>query len=181
MKSNIVSLKKARAKQKRKANKRTKNTKTFEVGNKRAAGRPPGSLNKFTVEVKDAVVNAAINVGYDGKGTGGLIGYLQKQAKMEPRAFLSLLARCVPVNLVAKVDVEHAVLTPEQVVVKLRERGLPIDQIFKLAPPAVQAKVVEVKGGNGDDAVEVPVKVIEPGEKPDLTGIAPPRDTATKH
>jgi hypothetical protein len=179
--TNIISLKKAKAKKARTANKRTKNKHTFEVGNKKAAGRPPGSLNKFTVEVKDAVVNAAINVGYDGKGEGGLIGYLQKQAKMEPRAFLSLLARCVPVNLVAKVDVEHAVLTPEQVVAKLRERGLPIDQIFKLAPPAVQAKVVEVKA-NGDDAVEVPVKTVEPeGEKPDLTGIAPPRDTATKH
>lgn len=177
MKNNIVSLKKARAKVERKANKRTKNKHTFEVGNKpsRKAGRPPGSLNKFTVEVKDAVVNAAMNRGFDGKGTGGLIGYLEWAARVEPRSFLSLLARCIPINLVSRLDVDVAVLTPEQVVAKLRERGIDVERVFQMP------KVVEVKAI--DDGVKtVPVTTIEPdSSKPELTGIAPPRDTATKH
>src|SRR6516162_4583358 len=41
-------------------------------------GRKPGTPNKLTKELKDAVIQAAERVGSDEKGKDGLIGYLMR-------------------------------------------------------------------------------------------------------
>ncbi len=61
-------------------------------------GRPKGSQNKTTVALKDAILGAAECVGLDGKGEGGLQGYLQKVAAEDVKAFSSLLGRVLPVE-----------------------------------------------------------------------------------
>ena len=62
-------------------------------------GKKPGTLNKTTAVLKDAILLAAQNVGEDGKGKGGLTGYLQRLANQEPKAFSSLLARVLPMQV----------------------------------------------------------------------------------
>ena len=64
----------------------------FEKGN---SGRPAGSLNKTTALLKDAILLAAEKAG----GSGGLVGYLQAQAKKNPTAFLSLLGKVLPLQI----------------------------------------------------------------------------------
>lgn len=62
-------------------------------------GRPKGSSNKTTLLLKEAILLAAAQVGRDGKGEGGLTGYLSSLAKTEPKAFSSLLGRVLPLQV----------------------------------------------------------------------------------
>ena len=48
---------------------------------RRGAGRPPGAQNFITREVKEAIIAACNRYGRDGKGTGGLEGYLFKETR----------------------------------------------------------------------------------------------------
>jgi hypothetical protein len=47
---------------------------------KRSRGRPPGATNLMTRELKEAILGGCSDCGADGKGTGGLRGYMQKLA-----------------------------------------------------------------------------------------------------
>ena len=54
-------------------------------------GRPAGVPNKTTALLKDAILLAAEEVGQDGNGKAGLIGYCKFLATSEPKAFASLM------------------------------------------------------------------------------------------
>lgn len=58
-------------------------------------GRPKGVPNKNTALLKDAILEAATKAG----GKGGLVGYLQKQANDEPKSFLPLLGKVLPMQI----------------------------------------------------------------------------------
>ena len=73
-----------------------KNTGQFGKGN---PGKPKGAVNKVTLALREAVVQAAEKVGEDGKGQNGLVGYLVALAKTEPKAFASLLGRAMPLQV----------------------------------------------------------------------------------
>ena len=62
-------------------------------------GRPKGTRNKATVALKEAILKAAEASGSDGKGKGGLTGYLTQLSKTEPKAFSSLLGRVLPLDV----------------------------------------------------------------------------------
>ena len=47
---------------------------------KRSRGRPPGATNLITRELKEAILGGCSDCGADGKGTGGLRGYMRKVA-----------------------------------------------------------------------------------------------------
>ncbi|GKX35271.1 MAG: hypothetical protein MnENMB40S_28890 [Rhizobiaceae bacterium MnEN-MB40S] len=66
-------------------------------------GRPKGSPNKTTALLKDAVLEAAERAG----DKEGMVGYLEKQARDNPTAFLTLLGKVLP----AQVDANVAVTT----------------------------------------------------------------------
>ncbi len=74
------------------------NLKPFEKGHKKMGGRKPGVPNKFTRDLKNAIINAAEHVGLDGKGFGGLTGYLTRIAIMHPTSFASFLGRLLPMQ-----------------------------------------------------------------------------------
>lgn len=57
----------------------------------RGRGRPKGSHNKTTAAVKEMVVDAL-------NGVGG-VSYLKKQAAENPKAFLSLVGRVLPLDV----------------------------------------------------------------------------------
>lgn len=66
----------------------------------RGRGRPPGTPNRTTAALKDAILLAAEDVGSDRKGTGGLRGYLRFLARHEPKAFAALLGKVLPLQVV---------------------------------------------------------------------------------
>jgi len=109
-------------------------------------GRKPGTPNKVSKLLKDAVLLAAEQVGFitykhDKKGklvvsaTGvdGLAGYLKYLAINEPRSFAVLLGRVLPMQVTlpdntSTPDVVYK--TVEEVRAELREKGIPVDRFF---------------------------------------------------
>ncbi len=59
--------------------------------NKAGPGRPKGSQNLITVTIKQAVEQALHNF-----PNGGAVGYFEQQRDKNPKAFLALLARIIP-------------------------------------------------------------------------------------
>lgn len=58
-------------------------------------GREKGVPNKSTKLLKDSILLAAEKAG----GKDGLVGYLAKQAAKNPKAFLALLGRVLPLQI----------------------------------------------------------------------------------
>jgi hypothetical protein len=79
--------------------------KTIGTG-KRGPGRPKGSVNKVTGLLREAILAAAEQAG----GEGGTVAYLRRQADEHPAAFMSLLARVLPTQLVDEKDEELQVV-----------------------------------------------------------------------
>jgi len=65
----------------------------------RGKGRPKGTPNKTTALLKDAILKAATDVGENGDGKDGLVGYLRIQAQAQPAAFMSLLGKVLPMQV----------------------------------------------------------------------------------
>lgn len=60
-------------------------------GKRPGAGRKPGVPNKFTAELKDMILQALSDAGG--------VRYLKTQAKENPRAFIGLLGRVLPLQV----------------------------------------------------------------------------------
>ena len=58
-------------------------------------GRPKGSPNKITADLKRAILEAAEAAG----GEGGTVAYLTAQANANPAAFLTLIGKVLPTTL----------------------------------------------------------------------------------
>src|SRR5262252_8586513 len=71
----------------------------FERGSKAlaGAGRPKGSLNKTTTQLKEAILSALESAG----GKEGSVGYLTRLAVENSSAFASLLGKILPSTLAA--------------------------------------------------------------------------------
>lgn len=76
----------------------------FKPGHVPAAG---AGVNRVTRDLKIGIVDAAINLGRDGNGDGGLTGYLEFLASKHPKAFSGLLAKLLPMQVNGRVS--HAV------------------------------------------------------------------------
>ena len=68
-------------------------------GKRKGAGRKIGANGKINKLIREAVLEAADNVGSDGKGKGGMVGYLQERAIDQPQAFMGLLGRAMPMQV----------------------------------------------------------------------------------
>ena len=68
-------------------------------GARKGAGRPVGANGKINKMIREAVLEAAENVGSDGNGEGGMVGYLQQRAQDQPQAFMGLLGRAMPMQV----------------------------------------------------------------------------------
>lgn len=78
--------------------------------------------NKGTPNLVEAIISAAAQVGEDGLGKGGLVGYLVRIARTEPKLFSSLLAGVIPYHSVEKPQLPA--LTQEELEKQLRDRGI---------------------------------------------------------
>lgn len=87
---------------------------------KAGPGRPKGSVNKTTALLKDAILKAAEAAG--GGGEDGLVNYLTEQAKETPAAFMTLLGKVLPMQVVGDeenplqhiVRIERVVVDPKE-------------------------------------------------------------------
>ena len=61
-------------------------------GKREGAGRKPGTPNKITIQLKEAILEAAHQAG----GPGGMVSYLKKQATDNSASFMALLGKVLP-------------------------------------------------------------------------------------
>src|SRR4051812_18374277 len=84
----------------------------------RAAGRRKGSVNKATADIKQCFIEAAQRIGSDGKGRGGVRGFIEKTGRANPEALMIALSRFVPPpprqneNAIASIGVVNVVAVP---------------------------------------------------------------------
>jgi len=78
----------------------------------KSPGRPKGSPNKTTTALKEAILRAAEEVGADGQGKEGVVGYLKHVAREDVKAFAGLLGKVLPLQVTGEND------GPLQVVIK---------------------------------------------------------------
>lgn len=103
----------------------------------RHGGRQKGTPNKVPNILKEAGVLAAEMAGYDGKGQGGVVGYLYRMSQRFPEAYLQFLGKLMP-HQVVKAQFNFADIqtrSSEQVVSEMKRLGLPVEQLrlFELA------------------------------------------------
>jgi hypothetical protein len=101
-------------------------------------GRPKGSENKVSRILKDAIMLAAELAGDRLRknkrlkltAEDGVVAYLEHVALTEPKAFLPLLAKVLPLQVHEKTEYyrREKYVTVEQARDRLRERGIPIEE-----------------------------------------------------
>lgn len=72
------------------------NLKPFEKGHQKIGGRQPGTPNKFSRDVRAAMLVAANKLGADNKGRGGLEGFFMRVGLKHPQTLAMQLGR-IPV------------------------------------------------------------------------------------
>ena len=77
----------------------------------RFGGRKKGTPNKVSGSLKDAILDAAKEVGLDGKGLDGLKGYCKRIAETDSKTYCGLLGRVIPLSVEGDPDkpVHHKV------------------------------------------------------------------------
>jgi hypothetical protein len=68
---------------------------TFTKGHKKRGGRKKGTPNRVNKDLLQAIVQAAEQVGSDGKGKGGVAGYMHRLADEKTGHFIPLLRQAV--------------------------------------------------------------------------------------
>lgn len=82
-------------------------------GGAKTGGRKPGTPNKTTALLKDAILTAAERAG----GSGGMVAYLQMQANANPGPFMALLGKVLPMQIGGDPD------APVKLVIEWQSKG----------------------------------------------------------
>lgn len=118
----------------------------FKPGREKTGGRAPGTPNKTTRLLKEAIIMAAEAVGAaDLKHTReyrkGLDAYLEFLARKHPQTFASLLRGLLPIQVTGKdggpVQMNY---TRQELVQRLREKGIPVPPSLATPPPGATHK-----------------------------------------
>jgi hypothetical protein len=145
----------------------------------RNPGRPPGSLNKITREMRDAILAAAEELGRVPfskwaaeieveNQLDGMKGFYKALAVNELRTFGIILARMMPTNVTHTTVAElPTYMTEDEVIEGLREAGLPLDLLDKM-------RVTDALTLSPEDYGENPYDDPEADEVVDVT---PKKDT----
>ena len=125
-------------------------------------GRLKGSVNRVSRDLKNGLIDAAIALGADGEGAGGLQGYLMYLGRSHPKAFAALLGKTIPLNVGLNADVRHCIGTVNIVsiphdhylsaadVERYRTPGF-VEHVAPFAPP-------EAPAASADDFDNMPIE-----------------------
>jgi hypothetical protein len=86
-------------------------------------GRPKGSTNKYSRDLREDLSEAIERVGRDGKGKDGRVGYLMWLAREEPKSCTILLRGIMPAEIRATMTLKP-LLTRDEALAEMRARGL---------------------------------------------------------
>jgi hypothetical protein len=114
----------------------------FKDGHPGGPGRPRGSQTRVKADLAQMILNGAAVAGFlktnsetnlrEPTGIDGCQGYLVWSAVNEPKTYLALMARILPYYVNTAPPLGKVVLTHEETLALLRERGLPEDLIEHL-------------------------------------------------
>jgi hypothetical protein len=93
---------------------RTQQPGTFKKGHKKLGGRQIGTPNRVNSNLIERIVQAAEQVGSDGKGKNGVDGYLQMLAGKKAAYFVGLLRQAVQKQMPAAEPENAVVYATEQ-------------------------------------------------------------------
>jgi hypothetical protein len=125
-------------------------------GPRPGAGRPKGSTNVFSREIKESIIRAANTIGRDGRGAGGMDGYMERVALTEVAQFCGLLRGVMG----TQASVEHTerprnYQTLDEVLAELRAYGIiPMEQktLPRYVGPEIELEADDVaRADQGDD------------------------------
>ena len=101
---------------------------------RRASGRPKGKKNLVSVGMKEAILQAISEMGNDGKGKEGAVGYFKKLGwlwgKNNPnigtfgKLASQVLGHTMTVNTTVEAKVEDRPYTQEEIIEKLKSKGI---------------------------------------------------------
>jgi hypothetical protein len=94
-------------------------------------GRPKGSMNRFSRDLQEDLLEALERVGRDGEGEGGRVGYLMWLAREEPKSCTILLRGMMPAQIQATMTLKP-LLTLDEALAETCARGLPTEWIENL-------------------------------------------------
>ncbi len=100
-------------------------------------GRRAGILNVITRDLKRGIIDAAVECGSDGNGTGGLPGFLGHLARNHPKAFTQLLCKLLPMQVHGE-GLAGAVVSTVNVVSIPVDRYLSAEQLEKIQQAPLQ-------------------------------------------
>jgi hypothetical protein len=95
---------------------------SFKKGHKKVGGRQKGTPNLLSREYKDAVLEAAYRVGFDGSGQGGIIGYFMWIAAVYPMAYVIALIRLLELEYSYGGDPDRPSSTADEINERLRKQ-----------------------------------------------------------
>jgi hypothetical protein len=98
----------------------------------RPRGRPKGATNLLTRELREAILGGCSDVGEDGKGEGGLRGYMRRMAKQDTKTMGTLLRAILPTEVTVEEKKEHSYRTVEEVRAELERLGIPSGEVYRL-------------------------------------------------
>lgn len=122
-----------------------------EFEEQRGRGRPPGAKNKISGQAREDIMTAMADVGENGRGRGGRVGWLRRLARREPKAFAALYARLIPLDvqhggdLPAQEHVHRHFHTINDLRAALKERGLNVDEIYEKPMKVIEHRKDELK------------------------------------
>ena len=123
---------------------------------KHPRGRPKGATNLMTRDVKEAIIAACNQIGSDGKGTGGLQGYMVFLGKQHPTTMGMLLRAIMPTQVtVERTERPKEYKTLEDAKKELEQYGIKWEPVHRLQ--YYKGPVIELDADDvADDADDGP-------------------------
>ena len=113
---------------------------------KRPRGRPKGATNQLTRDLQEAIRGGCEDCGLDGKGTGGLRGYMKRLAKEDTKTMGMLVRSMLPTEVKVEEKQVPVYQTVEEAKAEVARLGLPPAEIYKLEyykAPLIDVEAVE--------------------------------------
>jgi len=114
----------------------------FVAGN---SGRPRGP-NRVHHTIREAIVLAPEELGSDGRGAGGLLGFLKMVARKDLGSIVGLLSRCVPLSIAPVEEEEETYRSVEEVEAELAAAGIDHEYLALMAENMTERQRARMNG-----------------------------------